>query len=156
MERFTDENGCEVTIRFTEEKQTEGNHVWVVCRYKNKWLLTKHKKRGLEFPGGKVEKDELLQEAVARELYEETGAKMSSCVYIGHYEVRCPQVSIKKHVFFATIKNIIPKPHYFETDGPVLLAQLPTNIKSDSRFSFIMKDRVLPLVIKEITNRQLM
>ena len=33
----------------------EPRHVWVVCRYGDQWLLTHHLRRGLEFPGGKVE-----------------------------------------------------------------------------------------------------
>ncbi|MGB3891587.1 MAG: nucleoside triphosphatase YtkD, partial [Priestia megaterium] len=34
-------------------------HVWVVCRYENQCLLTNHSKRGLEFPGGKLEGNEV-------------------------------------------------------------------------------------------------
>ena len=49
--------------------------MFVICRFYQQWLLTKHKIRGWEFPGGKKEEGETLEEAAIREVEEETGAR---------------------------------------------------------------------------------
>ena len=49
-------------------------HVWVVCRYGDQWLLTHHLRRGLEFPGGKVELGETPEEAAVREFMKKPAA----------------------------------------------------------------------------------
>lgn len=118
-------------------------HVWVICRYKSKWLLTEHPGRGLEFPGGKVEQGESPREAAIREVYEETGASVSTLVYIGQYKVDGRADTIIKNIYYADIRELIDKEYYFETKGPVLLDTLPENLKEDDRFSFMMKDDVL-------------
>jgi hypothetical protein len=43
------------------------------------------------------------------------------------------------------------KKDYLETEGPVLLQSLPSDF-SGKEFSFIMKDRVVELSLKEIKN----
>lgn len=37
------------------------------------WIMVKHKTRGWELPGGRVDQDESPEEAALRELFEETG-----------------------------------------------------------------------------------
>ncbi len=156
MEQFFDQKGCRVRITFDELVfSSEVGHVWVVCRYEEKWLLTQHRKRGIEFPGGKVELGESVEEAAKREVYEETGATVDSLHYIGQYEVTCGEESMYKNVYFATVSDLPKKEDYLETHGPVLLVRLPEKIQLDERFSFIMKDQVLPLVLEEIAKKQL-
>lgn len=151
MKQFYDQNGCQVRLVFDKTiNESEIGHVWIVCRYENKWLLTKHQERGIEFPGGKVEHGERIQDAAIREVFEETGAIIQSLYELGHYEVACGEVKLCKKVFFATVTEIQEKEHYYETDGPVLLERIPATIRTDPSFSFIMKDDVLPLVLAEI------
>jgi 8-oxo-dGTP diphosphatase len=53
------------------------NYKYVVtfARYKNKWIICKHKNRDTwETSGGHIEKGETSFEAAKRELYEETGS----------------------------------------------------------------------------------
>lgn len=118
-------------------------HVWVVCKYKDEWLLTGHEDRGIEFPGGKVEIGETPEEAARREVYEETGGIVNSLTYIGQYRVTAKQEIVIKNVYFANIDQLNEREHYFETEGPILLKQLPHDIKTNKQFSFIMKDKVL-------------
>lgn len=125
-------------------------HVWVICQFHDQWLLTRHPRRGWEFPGGKVEKGETAEEAAIREVYEETGAHVSSIHYIGQYKVEGKSGTIIKNVYFAKIDEVKLKDDYMETQGPIFLNELPKNIKDNHRFSFMMKDEVLEESLKHI------
>ncbi|MBT4392194.1 MAG: NUDIX domain-containing protein [Euryarchaeota archaeon] len=47
---------------------------WVTSNVDNEcWLMVLNKKRGWELPGGKIEDNERIEEAILRELFEETG-----------------------------------------------------------------------------------
>ena len=84
MYRFIDYYHNEVQLSFEDHPfSTDPKHVWVVCRYHDKWLLTQHSDRGYEFPGGKVEENETAKEAAIREVKEETGGRIKTIEYIG-------------------------------------------------------------------------
>lgn len=144
MHTFTDHYKNEVDLSFENHPFSKNpKHVWVICRYETHWLLTSHSRRGLEFPGGKVEKGEEPSEAALREVKEETGAEVSSLTYIGQYKVLGRGKTIIKNIYYAEIETITKQDDYHETNGPVLLPFLPSDVSGDPRFSFIMKDDVL-------------
>lgn len=118
-------------------------HVWAICKYKGQWLLTKHKERGLEFPGGKVEKGETAEQAAVREIMEETGGEVEEIHYIGQYFVNGKSDKVIKNIYYAKIDKLVKQKTYHETEGPRLLKELAGNVKSDQSYSFIMKDEVL-------------
>lgn len=154
MYRFIDYYHNEVQLSFEDHPFSKSpKHVWVVCRYGEKWLLTKHSDRGYEFPGGKVEANETPEEAAIREIKEETGGVVQTIDYIGQYRVMGKDRIIVKNVYYATIKELIEQEGYFETFGPVLLTEIPENVKKDRRYSFIMKDDVLKRSLSEIKKR---
>ncbi|WP_284141479.1 MULTISPECIES: RNA deprotection pyrophosphohydrolase [unclassified Virgibacillus] len=155
MHIFKDYYQNEVKLSFDDEPfSKDPRHVWSICQYRNQWLLTKHQERGLEFPGGKVEKDETAIEAAIREIKEETGGVVKEIAYIGQYFVAGKAGDVIKNVYFAQISNLVAQPTYFETAGPVLLDSLPNNIKSNKAYSFIMKDDVLSNCLDYIMNRE--
>jgi 8-oxo-dGTP diphosphatase len=144
MEKFTDVNGAEVTLAFQENAfDQEPKHVLIICRYQNDWLLTHHKQRGLEFPGGKVEEGETLEEAARREVREETGAVLERLVSIGEYQVSDERGSFVKRIFYGEAERILQKKDYLETRGPVLVQGDLAAERMQKQYSFIMKDDVI-------------
>lgn len=148
---FHDYYGNEVKLSFADHPFAKHpKHVWVICHYDGKWLLTKHVTRGIEFPGGKVEAGETPEEAAHREVMEETGATIQELHYVAQYHVAGKGGTIIKNVYFAHIAEVLPQVTYYETEGPVLLAQLPENLQQDERFSFMMKDNVVQKTLQYI------
>ncbi|WP_147805140.1 RNA deprotection pyrophosphohydrolase [Alkalicoccus halolimnae] len=144
-------------VRFSTQDHpysSEPKHVWVICRYEDKWLLTKHPSRGIEFPGGKVEEGETAEEAAIREVAEETGGVVRVITYIGQYHVSGKSETVIKNVYFAEIDRLEKKDSYHETKGPKLLKSLPDSLRFDGKFSFMMKDEVLPLSMEIIKGKR--
>ncbi|WP_025729919.1 RNA deprotection pyrophosphohydrolase [Heyndrickxia ginsengihumi] len=158
MISFKDLNGNQVTLAFVSQAfSMKPKHVFVICKYQNKWLLTKHPYRGIEFPGGKIEKGETLREAAVREVYEETGGLISNIVYIGEYCVEDKQYgTFVKAIFYAEIEKINEKNNYYETDGPLLVNGDIYDHLNDREYSFLMKDQVLKESLKRIESMQLL
>jgi 8-oxo-dGTP diphosphatase len=141
---FRDFYNNEVRLSFEDHPfSSDPKHVWAICKYNNQWLLTKHKERGLEFPGGKVEKGETAEQAAVREIREETGAVVKTIHYVGQYIVYGKTDTVVKNVYFADIHNLEEQETYYETEGPRLLTQIPENVAYNKKYSFMMKDGVL-------------
>lgn len=144
MHVFKDFYSNEVKLSFDDHPfSLNPKHVWIICRYKDKWLLTKHKERGYEFPGGKVELGETAEEAAVREVMEETGAVLKTLNYLAQYYVVGKSGSVIKNVYYAEVDKLIEQPTYFETEGPILMDSLPEDLKENKNYSFMMKDEVL-------------
>ncbi|KXZ20235.1 7,8-dihydro-8-oxoguanine-triphosphatase [Bacillus nakamurai] len=151
MYEFKDYYQNTVQLSFEHQPFSDSpKHVWVICRYGDKWLLTEHEDRGFEFPGGKVEPMECAEEAALREVKEETGAAVRHLQYVGQYKVLGKEKVIVKNIYFADIEKLEKQADYFETKGPVLFSELPDNLPRNKKFSFIMKDSVLPISLKKL------
>ncbi len=129
MYEFKDYYQNTVQLSFEHQPFSDSpKHVWVICRYGDKWLLTEHEDRGFEFPGGKVEPMECAEEAALREVKEETGAAVRHLKYVGQYKVLGREKVIVKNIYFADIEKLEKQANYFETKGPVLFSELPENL----------------------------
>ncbi|MFF2458928.1 RNA deprotection pyrophosphohydrolase [Peribacillus simplex] len=149
MKRFLDNNGYKV--EYSEDPVFgESWHVLVLSRYKGRWVLTKHKERGLEFPGGKREAGESIEETAIREVYEETGGLVGQLQFLGQYKVHDPVKPFVKSIYYAALREVEKKQDYLETEGPIFLEALPEVLGEE--FSFIMKDEIVPLSISRLDN----
>lgn len=154
---FLDVKGNRVSLKFDVPSiEMDGEHVWVICRFRDQWLLTKHRERGLEFPGGKVETGETPREAAIREVMEETGAKIGRLQFIGQYKVFSKDAVIIKNIYFAEIKGFSERNHYFETDGPQFVRSPLTPETLNDEYSFIMKDDVLQKSLQYLREKGLL
>lgn len=156
MKVFLDQNGNQIELSFLRGSfGGSARHVLVICQYEDKWLLTKHKVRGLEFPGGKRESGETIEQAAHREVFEETGAILNSLKWIAEYKVTDTKGSFLKCVFYAQVKNIDITESYYETDGPVWIEGDLLKVRYGNEYSFIMKDHVIEECIRYIQTKPL-
>ncbi|REB06383.1 NUDIX domain-containing protein [Sporosarcina sp. BI001-red] len=137
MLTFDDLKGSRVELVFGEQ-ELEARHVLVVLKHQGKWLLTTHKIRGVEFPGGKAEPGETIEDAAIREMMEETGVTVTNLVKFAEYVVYT-EPPFCKAVFTATVVDIDENAEQFETEGALWLTD--EQLSQCDTLSFHMKDK---------------
>ncbi|WP_442595630.1 RNA deprotection pyrophosphohydrolase [Neobacillus sp. D3-1R] len=152
MKEFLDFFGHNVQFFDVNEPfSSEIKHVLIICKFKDNWLLTNHKSRGFEFPGGKVEQGESLEEAAKREVWEETGAILKQLRELGTYKVFDSKGPFSKKVYLGMVDHLEITNQYMETNGPVLVdKEQLRQIRFQDDFSFIMKDSVVEICLEKI------
>lgn len=151
MDQFVDVNGCTVRLAFKQNAFPEASkHVITICRFNGTWLLTSHKERGWEFPGGKIEAGETSEQAARREVFEETGGILSTITPIGEYEVSSGSNRFVKTIFWGSIKELATRNNYYETNGPVFENGNILETRFQDKYSFIMKDDVIRKSLEHI------
>lgn len=152
MFNFIDENGFNVELRFDQGPfKIEPRHVLVLVRYKDKWLCTINKKRGVEFPGGKVEPGETLVQAAIRETYEETAVHIADLKWFAYYVVY-DQVPFCKAVFTGKVERIDPFIEEHETLGMTWLST--EELINHPKLSFFMKDEGMKKMLQEVKHHE--
>ncbi|WP_230203549.1 RNA deprotection pyrophosphohydrolase [Bacillus massiliigorillae] len=155
VNNFIDANGNKVCFSTKPHPfSSSPNHVLVIVHSPLGWVMTEHKVRGLEFPGGKREKGETIEQAAIREVWEETGAHIDELIYIGQYKVQDKCSHFVKNVYFAKVVSLETKADYMETKGAVIVEQLPETF-SKEKYSFIMRDQVIILSLEQVKKLQL-
>ncbi|MHA6260222.1 NUDIX domain-containing protein [Sporosarcina sp. CAU 1771] len=141
---FNDEKGSRVELTFGRNRfNMPARHVLVVLKHNDKWLLTLNRKRGIEFPGGKAEEGEAIEEAAIREVIEETGVTITNLTKFAEYVVESEEPFCKA-VFTAEVAAIEEHPELHETEGAVWMTDLELN--SCLNLSFYMKDEGMPAI----------
>lgn len=145
---FKDRHSVDVQLSFEKGIFTiKPEHVLVVVLNNGKWLMTAHPRRGIEFPGGKVEKGESLEDAALRETFEETGVVLKELKWIAEYIVYSEEPFCKA-VFTGKVERIKQCPDSFETDG---LFWLPVEkYGNEKNLSFHMMDEGLEAIRKKV------
>lgn len=148
MISFEDLNGFQVWLSFQQGRfSIESQHVLVLAKHNGKWLLTKHPKRGLEFPGGKLEKGETLVEAAIRETKEETNVDIVNLEWLAEYMV-LDNIPFCKTVYIAKVGYINEERTSFETEGAIWLSS--EELTRSEYLSFHMKDDGMKAILKKV------
>ncbi|MET0787463.1 MAG: NUDIX domain-containing protein [Paenisporosarcina sp.] len=146
---YKDLNGYNVTLSFVPNTfSIPAKHVLILANNEeNQWLVTKHPDRGIEFPGGKVEESETLEEAAKRETYEETGAVLTDVTWFAEYKVDTVP-PFRKVVFRATVQHLEKMNVHFETDGYKWVTLSEFN--REKNLSFHMKDKGMKKMLERV------
>mgnify|MGYP006377002743 FL=1 len=148
MFTFIDLNNVQVDMSFEKgQYEIEPKHVLVVVKNGDYYLCSIHKERGVEFPGGKLEKGETLQAAAIREVLEETNVKIKNVQELCHYIVR-DEKPFCKVVFSAQLDEELSEHFDYETSGRVWLTE--EQLTQHENLSFYMKDAGMNRILQEV------
>ncbi|MED0764800.1 NUDIX domain-containing protein [Aneurinibacillus thermoaerophilus] len=149
MYYFYDRSGQFISLTFEQECFVpNAGHVLVLAfagEDRQEIVLTRHKCRGWEVPGGKVEPGEKPEEAARRELLEETGVEAESLHWIGQYIIDSGPGAKKavKNIYTGMVKEWGEIPEGFETlERSVFPLSLMPFQKDMSPF---IQDNIFPL-----------
>ena len=93
--------------------------------------------RGVEFPGGKAEQGETIEEAAIRETIEETGVTITDTIQFAEYVVRSTSTFCKA-VFTGKVAEIDEHPALYETEGAIWMTS--EELDQCEELSFLMKN----------------
>ncbi|GAB2677027.1 NUDIX domain-containing protein [Paenibacillus thermoaerophilus] len=115
---FVGAYGHSVELTMFPEDPEPAGHVVLLVRCGGGLLFARHSRRGLEWPGGKVEPGETPLEAALRELREETGGSAESVWFVGQYVVHGTESGrFVKNVYAAVVRERPGEPTGDDTDG---------------------------------------
>lgn len=142
-----------VTLTFEREQFQDAGYVLVFAFHRGRLLLTRHRKRGWEVPGGTRERGEWPIQTAIREVYEETGGEVAAIEPLGQYVIETPnERTMVKTIYLADIARLHPLPDGFETEEIRLFDDppAPEQVQADAGFSLILKDDVYRLALEKL------
>ncbi len=115
----------------------------IAARHGGKWVIVRLKERcDWCFPGGHREKGETMDQAAARELYEETGARDFDITLLAEYGVDHGDRLSWGSIYTAEIRSFDPLPEDFEIEEISMVEKFPLN---NTRFPGIMPEMMIYL-----------
>lgn len=147
-EVYTAVNGEAIRLTFQPQCYLPPAHVLIVPFWQGKLVFTRHKVRGIELPGGKMEPGETPLAAAVREVFEETGASLSAIHLIGQYIIGEGENTIIKSIYRAEVESFLPISFQSDTDGPLIYSEIPFYVKDRDDFSPYMRDDVYPRLLE--------
>lgn len=102
----------------------------IVARHRGQWVFCKHRERlTYECPGGHREPGEPINQAAARELYEETGARDYRLTPVCVYSVYRAEDSEESFgmLYFAEVETFGPLPAEFEMERIEFFTEPPAS-----------------------------
>ncbi len=146
MHAFQDDFGLPVELTFDplEYEQHEARHVLIFPFWQGKLLFTRHRTRGIELPGGKIEAGETSLAAAVREVYEETGSILEGIERLGQYRINHSMV---KDIYVARVLHYADIPSGSDVIETILYDRPPTDVKGNPAFSRLLYDDVYPLAL---------
>lgn len=116
----------EIKVVFTEADVIEDFDAVVVVLFSSEGLvLVRNKERAWEFPGGHREGEESYRETAVREVYEETGAKVSDIVYLGYYVTSHDHITV---IAYAVVPSEVLMCMESEATSVGLFDRLPADL----------------------------
>lgn len=114
-----------------DDKEADGKELIIAiigAVYKGKWIFVRHGERDTwEIPAGHREKEEDIDSAAARELFEETGALEFEITPVCIYSMKEDGIRSFGKIFYAQVERLGKLPD-FEIDEIALFADLPENL----------------------------
>lgn len=146
MYAFHDDFGLPVTLTFDPHvfRQQEAHHVLIFAFWNKALLFTRHRTRGIELPGGKVEPGESSLAAAVRETYEETGAILDGIERIGQYTI---DGSMRKDIYVARVLSCDMSPSGKDVSETIVMEEIPASVHGNPVFSRLLYDDVYPLAL---------
>jgi 8-oxo-dGTP diphosphatase len=142
-----------VRLTFDLSELIDPGYVLVFPYFKGRLLLTRHKKRGWELPGGTRETGEWPIQTAIREVYEETGAEISAIEPLGQYVIEAPNAeTLVKTIYVAQVSALYAIPDGFETEEARLFDEPPAweQVRANEEYSLILKDDVYRLALEQV------
>lgn len=141
------------SVGFIEKTNQNLKFVVIVSKYKNKFIIVKHKSRDTwEIPGGHIEHQEKPLDAAARELYEETGAKEFKLIRVCAYWVCQDLDKTYGELYYAEVNELgkLPK---FEISEIKTVTALPSKL-TYPEIQPKLFDKIIDFLKKTTTNNQ--
>ncbi|GGI97555.1 ADP-ribose pyrophosphatase [Alicyclobacillus cellulosilyticus] len=99
--------------------------VLVLAEFEDGWVWVRHRTRGWELPGGKLEPGESAEAAARREAAEEAGAVLGPMRWVAEYAYTKPGGTAWKWVFEGSLRDVRARPEDAETVDVRVFRPLP-------------------------------